>query len=124
MDHHLTLLELPCAPLPPSPLHEDLFFFFVFTWKKLEALRKICEVVSSHHTCPRRKASHPPPLCPPLLNPGSAPALLAKSVSLALCSTTRVSFLSDCGNVGWLVLKLVLKSRVTVRHIDFWWLPQ
>jgi len=26
MDHHLTLLELPCAPLPPSPLHEDYPF--------------------------------------------------------------------------------------------------
>ena len=26
MDHHLTLLELPCTPLPPSPLHEDYPF--------------------------------------------------------------------------------------------------
>ena len=26
LDHHLTLLELPCTTLPPSPLHEDYPF--------------------------------------------------------------------------------------------------
>ena len=35
MDHHLTflqLLELPCAPLPPSPLHKDYLNSLWRTW--------------------------------------------------------------------------------------------
>jgi len=43
-----------------------LFFFFALHLEKLEALRKICVVAGVEpyiRTCPRRKASHPPPLC-------------------------------------------------------------